>query len=185
MSRKNNNKYLWLALSIRVSITADLNGNSLLETMKTIELNLTNTLQKGLIVDSSHIDKLLNGNGSWEMRGDVSLKCEPVALINPDISQIVGIATLIAVNGSVDYLIRRNNVNQQRISDEYLQAGRFDKIDAIWTLDNAKRLAIPIPLFLQTLDETWVILDEQVQAQLALVIASINKREFGPSVLNS
>jgi len=56
--------------------------------------------QKALIVDSIHIDKLLNGSGSWEMVGGIHLKSEPIALINLVLSQIVGIANLIAVKRS-------------------------------------------------------------------------------------
>ena len=127
--------------------------------------------QKALIVESIHIDKLLNGSGSWEMVGGIHLKSEPIALINLVLSQIVGIANLIAVKRSVDFSIRKNNVNEHRISDEDLKAGHLNNWDVIWTLDQAQRLTKLIPVNYPTEDETWINLDESIQVELALSMA--------------
>ncbi len=138
-------------------------------------MNFKYTPQKGLIINSGHIYKLLNGTGSWELRANISLKNEPVALIDSGISQIVGVANLIAVKGSVDYSTRRNNVNEHRIANECLQAGRFDNWDVIWTLDQAQRLATQIAVYRPNEGAIWINLDDQVQAQLALALAFIDR----------
>ncbi len=124
----------------------------------------------GLIIESYHMEKVLNGSGSWEMRTGISHKSEPIALINSGINYIVGVANLIAVNGTVDYALRKSDVHQHRIADECIQARRFDKWDVIWTLDQVQRLHTPIPLYQTDEAETWVNLDAQVQEQLASIM---------------
>ncbi len=105
------------------------------------------------------------------MVGGIHLKSEPIALINLVLSQIVGIANLIAVKRSVDFSIRKNNVNEHRISDEDLKAGHLNNWDVIWTLDQAQRLTKLIPVNYPTEDETWINLDESIQVELALSMA--------------
>ena len=126
--------------------------------------------RKGLIIESYHLEKVLYGSGSWEMRSRMSHKNEPIALINSGMNHIVGVANLIAVNGTVDYALRKNDVHLHRITDECIEARRFDKWDVIWTLDQVQRLHTPIPIYQTDEAETWVSLDAQVQEQLASIM---------------
>lgn len=126
---------------------------------------------KGLIIDDLHVDKILDGTGTWEMRSGSANQPGLIALIKQDSGQIVALANLVALKGSVSYQDRLNNANQQRISEECLRSGNIDNWDVAWILENARRLINPIKYQHGNEGDVWVNLELHVQEELALAIA--------------
>ncbi len=131
----------------------------------------TNVPIKGLIIDSPHIDKILAGTGTWEMRSGNTNQPGLIALIKQGSRQIVGVANLVAIKGSISYQDRLNNVNQHRISEECLRLGGIDNWDVAWILENAQPLLTTINYQHLNGIDIWVNLEAQVQEKLALAIS--------------
>jgi hypothetical protein len=142
-------------------------------TLKT-RVGATDVPFNGLIIDSLHIDKILAGTGTWEMRSGNTNRPGLIALIKQDSGQIVGVANLVAIKGSISYQDRLDNINQHRISEEYLRSGGIDNWDVAWVLENAQPLLIPINYHYSDEDVIWVNLELQVQEELALAITGTN-----------
>jgi len=134
-------------------------------------IEATNVAIKGLVIDSLHVDNILAGTATWEMRSGSTNQPGLVALINQGSGQIVGVANLVAIKGSISYQDRLNNANQYRISEECLRLGDIDNWDVAWILENAQPLLTPITCQHRDGIDIWVDLEPQVQEKLALAIA--------------
>ncbi len=125
---------------------------------------------KGLIIDGQHIDKILNGTGSWEMRTGFTHHSKSVALIKQG-GLIVGIANLVAIKRPLNYKTHHQPGEQERLSEARLQSGEIDNWDIAWVLENALPLMATISC--QTLNDLdgWVNLEPYIQEQLMLAMA--------------
>jgi len=100
---------------------------------------------KGLISKSPHIENILSGKKTWEIRGSNTKIRGEIALIKSGSGTVVGSCHLVDVIGpiGVDDLVR--NIDKHCVPLENFAAvfGGYKKI-YVWVLNKASRLQEPI-----------------------------------------
>lgn len=127
---------------------------------------------KGLIIDDLHLDKILDGTGSWEMRTGFTHHSQSVALIKQG-GLIVGIANLVGIKRPLNYKTHYPPIEQERLSEERLQSGEIDNWDIAWVLENARPLmtTVSCQALNDAADDGWINLEPYSQEQLLLAMA--------------
>ena len=91
-----------------------------------------------LIIKKPHIDNILSGIKTWEIRGSSTKKRGKIGLIESGSKTIVGEVELVDSIELTDELIRTN-------ADKHLAKNITYKKPHAWVLKNAKRYETPIP----------------------------------------
>lgn len=121
-------------------------------------------IKKGLIIDSPHIDNILSGKKTWEMRTTQTKQIGPIALIQKGSGTIVGIAEVIDSIGPLSKEEMLANQSKHLISTERLNNPEVSKWNNAWVVKNAKRLKQPVPYKHKPGQVIWVTLDEATSA---------------------
>lgn len=123
--------------------------------------------EKGLIIDSPHIERILSGEKTWEMR---SRNCQIrglIGLIKKGSGQVVGVVEIIGVRGLLtrDDLIA--NLDKHRRTMEQLDDPRFSKWNIAWLLDKARPLPRPVSYVHPKGAQSWINLDYKVRCAIS------------------
>jgi hypothetical protein len=128
---------------------------------------------KGLIIDSPHIDNILSGRKTWEMRTTATKHRGPMALIKKGSGLVVGIADLIDSKGPLgtDELMKTEALHL--ISPERLKSSEVAKYKYAWVLQNPRRLATPISYVHPAGAVIWVNLDGGVSHKVEMSLRQV------------
>jgi hypothetical protein len=94
-----------------------------------------------LIIKKEHLDKILSGKKTWEIRGSKTHKRGKIGLIESGSGTIIGECKLIDCSNELSLKEFLNNKNKHCSSNKALS---YKKTYA-WVLDSAKRYNKPIP----------------------------------------
>jgi hypothetical protein len=119
---------------------------------------------KGLIIDSPHIDNIMSGKKTWEMRTTGTKQRGTVALIRKGSGQIVGVAEIEASIGPLIHQDLLENMSKHLISSERLNDPKVQKYKYAWAVRNARALTKPINYVHPSGAVIWVKLSPEVQA---------------------
>ena len=102
-------------------------------------------MKKGLISKSPHIDNILSGRKSWEIRGCNTKVRGEIELIKGGTGTIVGKCTIVDVIGPIHIHDLELNIDKHCVPLDSLNNvfGCYKKIYA-WVLDNAYKYETPI-----------------------------------------
>ena len=123
-------------------------------------------ITKALIIDTPHIDNILSGIKSWEMRSKKTKIRGHVALIRKKSGTIIGIAE---ITDSLEPLSDKEMLASKakhRIDDETLADPRTIKWRFPWVMANAKKLRNPVPYEHPNGAVIWVALDDATQREV-------------------
>lgn len=125
------------------------------------------TITKGLVVASPHVERILAGTKTWEMRSTATTQRGRVALIRKGSGLVVGSVEITGCTEklSPEQLLQAHK--RHRIEPGEIAAGTFAKWNRGWTLDGARRLPSPIQYSHPFGAVIWVNLDGEVQNALA------------------
>lgn len=113
-----------------------------------------------LIIKKEHLDKILSGEKTWELRGSRTNKSGPIALIESGSGLIVGTAFIVGCLGPLyDFELQLNSRKHRAELSQNGPLNRYKKVYA-WELSNAKRLDKPIPYRHPQGAIIWVKVDE-------------------------
>lgn len=114
---------------------------------------------RALVIASPHIDRILSGEKTWEMRSRNCRIRGPIGLIKKGSGQVVGLAEITGVIGplSPDELLA--NQNKHRIDPKLLAQPAFAKWNRAWVLSNVTVLSTPVPYVHPNGAQSWVVLD--------------------------
>lgn len=101
-------------------------------------------ITKGLLIASPHIERILDGEKTWEMRTRHFRHRGPIALIQSGSGHIVGVASIVESRGPLDLQELIENEHRHRIPAARLNDA-FSKYRFAWILDNVRKLPRPIP----------------------------------------
>ena len=119
---------------------------------------------KGLIIDTPHIDNILSGKKTWEMRSTLAKRRGLVALIRKGSGKIIGVARLVDSIGPFSKAEMLANQSRHMIPTERLADPRMEKWNKAWVMQDAKLFSRPVPYIHPNGAVIWVNLDEQTQA---------------------
>ncbi len=120
----------------------------------------------GLIIDSPHIDNILDGLKSWEMRTTRTTRRGRIALIRKKSGTVIGTAKIvdsIGPLGKTDLLAARD---KHLISEERLSLPEVAKYRYAWVLADVVRLEKPVPYKHPSGAVIWVALSDEVSKQI-------------------
>jgi hypothetical protein len=98
-------------------------------------------ITRALIVKKEHLDKILDGDKTWEMRSSKTNIRGRIGLIESGSGLIVGEVTLTDCGPALDVLTALMNMPSHQVSDIQL----LKKWKYPWVLKDAKRYEKPIP----------------------------------------
>ncbi len=122
---------------------------------------------KGLIIKSPHIDKILSGSKTWEMRASNTKQRGCIALIKKGTGQIVGLAKLVDTKGPLSYQQKLDNIDKHQISLERLKTGETEKWNVAWVLEDVINLKTPISYKHPNGAVIWVNLESNTRNEIA------------------
>jgi len=100
---------------------------------------------KGLIIKTPWIDKILDGEKIWEIRGSKTKIRDTIALIKSGSGTVVGICDLEDVIGPLSISKLKRSKSFHAISPNRFKNGLPYSDAYAWVLSNVKRLNKPVP----------------------------------------
>jgi ASCH domain len=119
-------------------------------------------MMKALIIRSPHIDKILNGKKSWEIRGSRTNIRGQVGLIRGGSGTIIGVCDVVDCIQIVTEDQFRKNAGKAGLKPSEVSLGYYPKTYA-WVLEKPHHLKAPVPYMHPNGAVIWVNLDEQTE----------------------
>jgi len=116
-----------------------------------------------LLIRSPHIDKILAGPKTWEMRGSATKKRGRIALIRSGSGTVVGVADLGDVVGPLTLKQYVANARKAGASKAEAAEGLPYRPTFAWVLQKAVRLKKPVPYRHPYGSVRWVTLEPAVE----------------------
>lgn len=120
-------------------------------------------ITRGLLILKEHLDKILAGTKTWEVRGRATARRGPIALIESKSGRVVGTCEIIDVVGPLTLAELRRNAARTAFTPKELP---YSSTYA-WVVRNARRLTRPVPYEHPGGAVIWVRLEPSVVRRLA------------------
>jgi hypothetical protein len=117
---------------------------------------------KALLIRTPHIEKILDGKKTWEIRSARTNIREQVGLIRSGSGTIIGVCDVIGCIGPLTEEQFRKNARKAGMKPSEASLGYDDKTFA-WVLANSQYLKAPVPYKHPTGAIIWVKLDAQTE----------------------
>lgn len=127
-------------------------------------------IKRGLIIDTPHIDNILSGRKTWEMRTTLTKQRGRIALIQKGSGTIVGIAEITDSLGPFSKEEMLANESKHGITPVRLNKPEVSKYNNAWVVKDAKRLKKPVPYKHKFGQVIWVNLDAETSAAVMSAI---------------
>jgi len=124
-------------------------------------------ITKALIVDTPHVDRILSGQKTWELRSTSTKLRGRVALIRKGSGTVVGTVEIVESLGPLTETAMLDNIARHLVTPERIKNGDVAKYKHAWVLRDAKRLVSPISYYHPSGAVIWVNLQPAVVARLA------------------
>lgn len=118
------------------------------------------TVIKGLVIDTPHIDNILSGQKTWEMRSTFTKHRGPVALIRKGSGTVIGVSEIVDSLGPFSKAEMLDNGLKHMISASRLEDPAVSKWNKAWVMKSAKPLRKPVRYEHPNGAVIWVNLDE-------------------------
>ena len=123
---------------------------------------------RALVIASPHIDRILEGEKTWEMRSKNCRVSGPIGLIKKGGGKVVGMADITDVVGPLSTAEMLANQDKHRITPQRLADPSVANWNRAWVLSNVKALGNPVPYVHPNGAQSWIVLDERARVQLAV-----------------
>jgi hypothetical protein len=129
-------------------------------------------IDRALIIKTPHIDNILSGKKTWEMRSAPTKQRGPIGLIQKgEPGKIIGVVEIIESIGKISDDNMLANQSKHLMTAERLNDPDASKYRFAWVLKNVKRLKQPISFKQKSGSVIWVSLDADTSAALMREIA--------------
>lgn len=126
---------------------------------------------KALIIKTPHIDNILSGKKTWEMRTKNNSYRGPIGLIQKGCpGKIIGVAEMVDSLGEFSKEELLANQSKHLMTPERINDPEASGYKYAWVLKNAKRLEQPISFEQKSGAVIWVKLDEETSAAVRKAI---------------
>jgi len=122
----------------------------------------------GLLIRAPHIDRILRGEKTWEMRSTQTTRRGTIALIESGTGTVVGLADLIDCCGPLPLQERKDASGKHGLSAIDWENPDYAKYSFAWVLDNVRALEVPVPYTHRSGAVIWANLDEAVSERVFL-----------------
>lgn len=122
--------------------------------------------ERALIIASPHIDRILLGEKTWEMRSRRCTIRGLVGLIRKASGHVVGVVEIVGTKGPMDKDELIAQEDKHRITQDRLSDPKTAKWNVAWILEHARPLPSPIPYEHPSGAQSWVKLNDSVRAAI-------------------
>ena len=131
---------------------------------------------RALLIRHPHIDKILDGKKTWEIRGSrISLQ-ERIALIPSGSGTIIGVCDVAGCRGPLTAAEYRKNANKAGMRPNEAKLGHYRQTYA-WVLEKPRKLKKPVPYKHPSGAIIWVCLDDKVERKILKELAQLTGQE--------
>ncbi|MEJ5999928.1 ASCH domain-containing protein [Paucibacter soli] len=123
-------------------------------------------IDRGLVIDTPYIDRILAGIKTWEMRSTATKLRGRIALIRKGSGQVIGTAELADSLGPFTDAQMIEHHDKHRIELERIRSGQVAKWRHAWVMKNVHALSTPVPYVHRPGAVIWVALDDKAQRLL-------------------
>lgn len=116
--------------------------------------------KNGLIIDSPHIDNILGGRKTWEMRSVATRNRGTIGLVKKGTGQVWGIATVVNCIGPLSEAEKLANQHRHLVTPERWKLPEVQKYRYAYELTNVRKLSAPVPYQHKSGAVTWVSFDD-------------------------
>ena len=121
---------------------------------------------KGLVIDTPHVDNIMSGRKTWELRSTATKQRGPVALIRKGSGQIVGLAEIVDAIGPLTDQQLSDGMDKHLRTVERMNDPAVAKYRYAWVLEGARKLRHPVPYKHPSGAVIWVNLASETAAQV-------------------
>jgi hypothetical protein len=119
-------------------------------------------ITRGLLILKEHLDKILAGTKTWEIRGKSTPRRGPIALIESKSEHVVGTCKVVDVVGPLTLAELQRNAKRTGFRPAQLPY----RTTYAWVVRDARRLPEPIPYRHPPGAVIWVRLEKSVERRL-------------------
>ncbi|MCG7872373.1 MAG: hypothetical protein JAZ11_09770 [Candidatus Thiodiazotropha lotti] len=130
-------------------------------------------IDRGLVIDTPWIDKILNGEKIWEMRSRQSTHRGWFALIRKGSGVVEGVARLVDSRGPLTSVELMEAIDRHAIKSEIDPKEWVDRWNIAWVLANVHVLQNPVPYVHKPGAVTWVKLDDTAIKEVNMQIEEL------------
>jgi hypothetical protein len=117
---------------------------------------------RALLIRSPHIEKILDGTKTWEIRGSRTNIRGPIGLIRSRSGMVVGVCDVVDCLGPLTPEQFRKNARKAGLIKSEAELGFYNRTFA-WVLANARYLEVPVPYKHPSGAVIWVKLPAQTE----------------------
>ncbi len=129
-------------------------------------------ITKALIIAAPWIGRLLDGSKTWEMRSTAASHRGWFGLIRKSSGAVYGVARLVEVGAPLSPAEMIETYKYHRIPASMVWSGEVAKWNTPWKLADIQRFDTPIPYQHKSGAVTWVELDPEAVAAIAVQVGS-------------
>jgi hypothetical protein len=130
---------------------------------------------RALLIQHPHIDKILAGTKTWEMRGSNTFIREQIALIASGSGAVIGVCDLVDSFGPLTQTQFSKNAKKAGMRPSEAKLGHYRQTFA-WVVWNARTLTKPVPYKHPPGAIIWVKLDAKVEKKIKAHIAERERK---------
>ncbi len=130
-------------------------------------MNHTDAPVTALVIASPHIERILSGEKTWEMRSKNCKIRGTIGLIRKGSGKVVGLVDITGVRGPLTSDELMANLDKHHGTREQINDPAFAKWNVAWMLAQARPLKIPVAYTHPKGAVGWVTLDDTVRAQIS------------------
>lgn len=129
--------------------------------------------ERALVIASPHIERILRGEKTWEMRSRGCNIRGTIGLIRKGSGQVVGVADISGNQGpfGLDGLLA--NQDKHRIAPEQLKKPAILKWNIAWVLKNVRPLPVSVSYRHPNGAQSWVKLDDTARLAIERQLRSL------------
>jgi hypothetical protein len=120
---------------------------------------------RALLIRHPHIDKILAGTKTWEIRGSRTSVREQIALVASGSGTVIGVCDLVDCIGPLTQNQYRTNAKKAGMRPSEATLGYYRQTYA-WIVEKACRLDQPVPYEHPTGAVIWVRLERNIERQI-------------------
>ena len=137
---------------------------------------------RALLIRHPHIDKILDGEKTWEIRGSRTNIRGPIALVASGTGTVIGVCELVDCVGPLTSDGFRKNAAKAGMRPSEAKLGGYRQTYA-WVLANPKGLKKPVAYKHPPGAIIWVTLDRNVEWRIRRQLSEADDRHDPPSQL--
>ena len=125
---------------------------------------------RALVIASPHIDRILSGEKTWEMRSRNCRIRGPIGLIKKGSGKVVGLAEITDVIGPLTPAEMLANQDKHRITSQRLADPAVAKWNRAWVLSNVKAFRHPVSYVHPIGAQSWIILNQRAMEGIKKIL---------------